>query len=186
MKNKLERFVNEHRDAFDTELPGRDIWSSIDTTQKPKSTMALFFTPMRIAASLLVLVNAAVLVFLLSRNPETPISAPTPVVRQQAEEQPVSQQTLDQISKIVETKQAALKEVQSSNPVLYRKFTEAFSQLSSMYKELQVEFDKTSNKEALLEAMIQNLSLQQELLNQQLAIYQKVKQQKNEKTDKHI
>lgn len=189
MKNKLERFVNEHRDSFDSELPGSHVWDAVETKPRSKGKMVSFFTKTRIAASLLVLVNATVIFFLLQRKPEThsanmTVVAPVERVENKKEESP--EQTIDQISKMVEVKQAALKEIKSSNPFLYKKFTAAFSQLSTSYKELEKELGTHPNKEELLEAMIQNLSLQQELLNQQLSIYQKLKQQKNEKVNKNI
>lgn len=188
MKNKLERFVNTHRESFDSELPGDHVWDAIDTTPHSKGKLIQFFTRTRVAASLLVLVNAVVILVLLQRKPEaniaaTPVATPTEQVDDKKEK---PEQTIDQISRVVEIKQAALKEIESSNPFLYKKFTAAFSQLSSNYRELEKELATQPNKEALLEAMIQNLGLQQELLNQQLSIYQKLKQQKNEKVNKNI
>jgi hypothetical protein len=188
MKNKLERFVNEHRDSFDSELPGSEVWDAVDTTPRAKGKLVTFFTRTRIAAAFLIFVNAAIIIVLLERKPESVANSSTqpPVEQVAGGKENISEQTLDQISKVVEVKQAALKEIKSSNPVLYRKFTDAFAQLNITYKELEKELGTHPNKEELLEAMIQNLSLQQELLNQQLSIYQKVKKQKNEKVNKNI
>lgn len=186
MKNKLERFVNEHRDEFDSEWPAGDVWSSIDTSPRKKYRVALFFTPLRIAAAALLLVNALVIFLLLQKKVQNDVRPVAETSVQQPMNEPAGEEVLEQIAKVVETKQAALKEIRSTNPVLYRKFSEALAQLSTAYRELETEFNKTPNKEAILEAMIQNLSLQQELLNQQLTIYQKIKRQKHEKNDKHI
>jgi hypothetical protein len=189
MKNKLERFVNEHRESFDSELPGNDVWDAIDTTPRSKGKILAFFTRTRVAATFLVLLNATIIFVLLQRKPESipaNASSKTTVEKVADEKENISEQTLDQISKVVEIKQAALKEIKSSNPFLYKKFTGALGQLNTAYKELEKELGTHPNKEELLEAMIQNLSLQQELLNQQLSIYQKVKQRKNEKVNKNI
>jgi hypothetical protein len=190
MKNKLERFVNEHRDSFDSELPAGHIWDAVDTAPEPKAKIIAFFTRTRIAVSLLLLVNAAIIFVLLDRKPANAVTtAPTHTSTEQSPDnnkETISEQTLEQVSKVVELKQAALKEIKSSNPFLYKKFTGAWKELNSVYKELEKELGTHPNKEELLEAMIQNLSLQQELLNQQLSIYQKVKQQKNEKINKNI
>ncbi|MDB5210603.1 MAG: hypothetical protein JWQ30_1430, partial [Sediminibacterium sp.] len=109
-----------------------------------------------------------------------------PPTEQVTGKQPVSEDDIDQISRVVEIKQAKLKEIESVNPVLYKKFVSALDQLNYAYKELEKELNGNPNKEQLMEAMIQNLSLQQELLNQQLSIYQKIKQKKNEKISKNI
>lgn len=186
MKNKLERFVNEHRDAFDLDLPGRDVWSSIDTTPAPRKGIRHLLTWPRIAAALLIVANAIVIFFLLGPKPPAEAVTAPPAVAQQAPADSLSRQTLDLISRRVELKQAALKEIASSHPTLYKTFQEAQSQLSSMYNELEKEFANSPNREALLEAMIQNLVLQQDLLNRQLSIYQKLKQQPHDKPDKAI
>ena len=96
------------------------------------------------------------------------------------------EQQLDEISKVVNIKQARLKEIEKANPVLYKTFVSALDQLSSNYQELEKELNNNPNKEQLLEAMIQNLSLQQELLNQQLSIFQTIKQNKHESIKKNI
>ncbi len=182
MKSKLEEFVNRNRELFDSEIPARDIWKDIDKeTVKPKKIFNLF-TRMQVAASLLILVNAIIIFFLLQRKPEAgQVINPTSTDQVSGNEKPVSEDALEQISKVVEIKQAKLKEIERSNPVLYKKFVSALDQLNDVYKELEKELGSNPNKEQLLEAMIQNLSLQQELLNQQLSIYQKIKQTKNEK-----
>jgi hypothetical protein len=188
MKNKLEEFVNRNRESFDSEAPERDLFKNIEaTTAKPAKKILYFFTRMQAAASLLVLVNAAILFFLLQRKPE-PAPANNAAHTEQATgtKEPTQEETLDQISKVVEIKQAKLLEIKNTYPVLYKKFTSSLDQLNNEYENLEKELDKNPNKEQLLEAMIQNLSLQQELLNQQLLIYQKIKQTKNEKVSKNI
>jgi hypothetical protein len=187
MKNKLEEFVNRNRESFDSEMPDHDLWKEIDKKPVKEGKIFNLLTRMQAAAVLLVLVNATIIFFLLQRKPEvspgTTTSAPT---EQATGKQPVSEAELDQIGKVVEIKQAKLKEIERSNPVLYKKFVGALDQLNDAYKELEKELGSNPNREQLLEAMIQNLSLQQELLNQQLSIYQKIKQQKNEKISKNI
>jgi hypothetical protein len=188
MKNKLEEFVHRNRDSFDSEFPAGDVWKNIETTPvKPTSKILYFFTRTQVAASLLVLVNAAILFFMLQRKPEiVPAVKPIPAEQATGSKEPAPEETIDQISKVVELKQAKLLEIKTTNPVLYKKFTSALDQLNSAYKGLEKELTNNPNKEQLLEAMIQNLGLQQELLNQQLSIYQKIKQTKNEKISKNI
>jgi hypothetical protein len=187
MKNKLEEFVNRNRESFDSEMPDRDLWKEIDKEPVKEHKLFNMLTRTQAAAALLVLVNATIIFFLLQRKPETtqPVTNVPPPTEQVGKE-PVSEDALDQISKVVEIKQAKLKEIERSNPVLYKKFVGALDQLNDAYRQLEKELDSNPNKEQLLEAMIQNLSLQQELLNQQLSIYQKIKQHKNEKISKNM
>ncbi len=187
MKNKLEEFVNRNRESFDSEMPDRDLWKQIDKEPVKEQKIFNLFTRMQAAATLLVLVNATIIFFLLQRKPETSQTTTTPQSTEQVTgKEPVSEDALDQISRVIEIKQAKLKEIKRSNPVLYKKFVGALDQLNDAYTDLEKKLDSNPNKEQLLEAMIQNLSLQQELLNQQLSIYQKIKQQKNEKISKNM
>lgn len=185
MKNRLEDFVNRHREEFDTEMPASDLWKKIGQQPvAPVRKIFHLFTRTQVAASLLVLANAAILFFLVQRKPvESTVIQSSPTTTQSA---PAYEQQLDEISKVVTLKQARLKEIEKANPVLYKTFTSALQQLNSNYQELEKELNTNPNKETLLEAMIQNLSLQQELLNQQLSIFQTIKQNKHESTKKNI
>jgi hypothetical protein len=180
MKNRLEEFVHHHREDFDAEGPGRDLWPAIEqNTEKKQAKLFNLFTMKQVAAALLILVNAAAIFFLLERRntiSDAGNAAPTEQVTN-----PLYEREIDQISKVVEFKQAKLKEIGRTNPVLYKTFTGAHGQLDKAYRDLEKELNTNPNKEQLLEAMIQNLSLQQELLNQQLSIYQKIKTTRNEK-----
>lgn len=183
MKNKLEEFVQRNRDAFDSERPSPHIWESIDKAPEKKGNKILyFFTRTQAAAIFLLVLNGLVIFFLLQYRPMDKMTPPTGTVSQPVagQEIRVSEDMLTQFNKVVEKKQEKLKEVANTNPVLYKKFTEALGQLNSVYKELENELEHNPNKEQLLEVMIQNLSLQQDLLNQQLSIYQKIKNNKNE------
>jgi hypothetical protein len=183
MKNKLEEFVQRNRDAFDSENPSPQIWERIhQAPEKKENKILYFFTRTQAAAILLLLLNGLVIFFLLqyrTTDKTDPASATSsqPVAGHEIK---VSEDMLSQFSKVVEKKQEKLKEVASTNPVLYKKFTDALNQLNTVYKELENELEHNPNKEQLLEVMIQNLSLQQDLLNQQLSIYQKIKNNKNE------
>ena len=81
-------------------------------------------------------------------------------------------------------KQEELKVLSKEQPVLYRKFTEDIIQLDSSYKALKDQLSVTPNKEMLVEAMIQNLELQLNVLNQQLNIIHQIKQSKKHEKNK--
>ena len=189
MKNRLEDFVENNRGAFDSDLPATDLWKRIENAPvKQDKKILRFLTRTQAAAVLLVILNAAVIFFLLQRREITVLPGQSINVTEQQPHTnaPVSEETLEQYNRIIQMKQTGLKEIEKSNPVLYKKFTAALEQLNTVYQELEKTLEQTPNKETILEAMIQNLSLQQELLNQQLSIYQKIKQNQHEKTTKNI
>ena len=92
-------------------------------------------------------------------------------------------------TQLIELKQNELKKIEREQPELYREFIGDITTLDSSYNALKKELPLNPNREQLLEAMIDNLRLQTELLNHQLLIIKKIKQAKksgNESNSKSI
>jgi hypothetical protein len=87
-------------------------------------------------------------------------------------------------AKIVEIKHKELKTIEKDEPLLYRQFSSDVSKLDSVYHGLQHQLPKNPNREQILEAMIQNLQLQMELLNHQLDIIKQINHSKKTAYDK--
>ena len=87
-------------------------------------------------------------------------------------------------AKIVEIKHKELKTIEKDEPLLYRQFSSDVSKLDSVYHGLQHQLPNNSNREQILEAMIQNLQLQMELLNHQLDIIKQINHSKKTAYDK--
>lgn len=81
-------------------------------------------------------------------------------------------------AKIVEIKHDELKKIQKDEPLLYKQFSGDVYKLDSVYQSLKKQLPKNPNREQLLEAMIQNLQLQMELLNHQLQIIKQINNSK--------
>jgi hypothetical protein len=62
---------------------------------------------------------------------------------------------------------------------LYEQFADDIKILDSSYHSLQQQVPGNPNKETLIQAMIQNLQLQIDLLNKQLIITEQIKQKKS-------
>lgn len=184
MKDRLERFVRDNREAFDDYEPSNDLWKKIETeTAKklPKSKrlngeIVSLGGPKfawRIAASISIVLTISYLAFnygkSLAQNPDIVALSPT-----YAKE-------LTQFTSLVEQKRGELKFLEQEDPMLYHDFNTDLKGLDHDYQKLKAELPKNPNQEELLKAMMQNLSMQIELLNQQLQIIQKIKASKNEK-----
>jgi hypothetical protein len=81
-------------------------------------------------------------------------------------------------AKIVDLKHDELKKIKKDEPLLYKQFSGDVYKLDSVYRSLKKELPKNPNREQLLEAMIQNLQLQMELLNRQLHIIKQINNSK--------
>jgi hypothetical protein len=111
--------------------------------------------------------------------PSTPATDPgvDPLVNQI---DPQYAKLVSQFTEVIETKQNELKQIEKDDPALYKKFASDIQKLDSSYHVLRSTLNANPNTEQLLQAMISNLQMQIELLNQQLSIIQKVKQPKSE------
>jgi hypothetical protein len=186
MKNRLERFVRDNREAFDDYEPSNDLWKKIaeKTPQtQPKGKFLSFkglfgnepkFT-MKIAAGIVMFLGVGYLVY----NYGKPVSQNADIMALS----PTYAKELMQFSSLVEEKRDELKVLEKEDPQLYHQFDTELKGLDQNYQSLKQELPKNPNQEELLKAMIQNLSMQIDLLNQQLQIIEKIKEAKNGKTN---
>ncbi len=87
-------------------------------------------------------------------------------------------------AKLVEIKHRELKTMAKDEPLLYKQFSGDVNKLDSVYHSLETKLSKKQNSEELLEAMIQNLQLQMQLLNKQLGIIKQLNHSKKEVYEK--
>ena len=85
---------------------------------------------------------------------------------------------------MIELKQNELKQIEKEHPELYTQFVKDIHKLDSSYQLLRAELPANPDPETLLEAMLQNLRLQADLLNQQLIIIKQIKQNKTSSHEK--
>ncbi|WP_205512526.1 hypothetical protein [Longitalea arenae] len=204
MSKGLEQFIRDNRDQFDTDEPGEQVWQKLEqqlTEQKPtaqtqtsKSRKLIVLNLLRWTAAAAILVLAGIGIFSLLTNRHT--SNNTGVVQKgDRSDTPVSNdpllkeinpnyaQEVYQFTRLIEDKQNELKAIEKENPTLYRKFVSDINKLDSSYNALKKELPANPNREQLLEAMIENLRLQTEILNQQLSIINQIKASKSDNHD---
>jgi hypothetical protein len=81
--------------------------------------------------------------------------------------------------KIIQAKQAELKELTKGQPYLYKEFAADLNSLESSYGVLKKQLKQTPNTDVIIKAMMQNLQLQAELLGRQLKIINNIKKSNN-------
>ena len=79
----------------------------------------------------------------------------------------------------IDQKREEIIKLARNNPELYKDFAADLEGLEVSYKNLRSNLSNAPNQEALLEAMVQNLQWQVDLLNQQLQILQRINKVKN-------
>ena len=185
MSNRLDDFIDQNREHFDTYEPGNKVWENIQkdlaghTAKKPAVIRMHWKKWMAVAAVLLLTMSAAYYFFATGHKAETGTlaSAGNEVPAEYAQE-------VYHFTKLIELKHLELKKIEKEQPALYRQFSEDITRLDSSYQALKKALPDNPNQEMLLEAMIGNLKWQIDLLNQQLGIIKKIKQSKKSSDEK--
>jgi hypothetical protein len=180
MSKRLENFIRDHREDFDDLEPCVDLWSRIEQqlpaepVQQPKKKEAKSFSlgfVMRVAAMIVVVMGIGFAIYLHSASRRgVDLAAINPVYAKEHV----------QYASLVHAKRTELLQLASSDPQLYHEFSRDIAKMDSSYKKLNQALATSPNQERVLRAMIQNLQIQTEVLNQQLQVIEQFKEYKNQ------
>ncbi|MEZ4904149.1 MAG: hypothetical protein R2822_21570 [Spirosomataceae bacterium] len=187
MKDKLQRFVRDNREAFDVHEPSDALWEKL--SQKLPNEIASQQIDFkierqrkqwnwRIAASITLLIGIGWVGYSVYQNygvatsPEFALTNPTYAKQ------------VSQYTQLIDAKRIELSEMTKNNPALYEEFAGELEQLERSYQNLKIDLPKNPNQEIVIQAMIQNLQWQIDLLNKQLDIIQRIKNKNNHANDK--
>lgn len=184
MPNEMERFIRDNRESFDIHQPGKRVWEALENDIRggKKRTPVVALKAFRWSAAAAVVLLVALAAWLMNRpagNTEGSIVATggqDPIV---AQIDPQYAQMVAQFNGLIEAKQKEIQSIEKDNPELFHQFSQDIRKLDSTYQVLRNTLPANPNKEQLLEAMIGNLQMQINLLNQQLQIIQQVKNPKS-------
>lgn len=188
----LERFVRDNREAFDHMEPAPMLWDKIGATlgEQPqlKNSRVVRMSLVRWAvAATLFLALAGTLGYMLflkdsGEGGRLQVAGGSehvdPLVSQI---DPQYAKLVSQFTEVIETKQTELRKIEKDDPALYQQFSGDIQKLDSAYHVLRGTLNANPNTEQLLQAMISNLQLQIDLLNQQLTVIKKIKEPKTQK-----
>ena len=167
MGDQLEKYVSQHREAFDEETPDERLWKDINKELRSGKSYLIAWK----VAAILLLVST---VYLLVDRRITPI-------RQQAE-------NLDELAEFKEVEQFYTLLIQEKKNeiakydqmILKEEFLLEIDKLNESYGELKSAYAKQNASPMLVDAMISNLRIRMNILNQQLVILEKLKEAQNE------
>lgn len=172
MSKKIEEYIREHRKAFDTELPGDQLWARIENELNREKIKKPFRVPLwlGLAASLIVMMTA---IFIYTyRKASQPVEV--------ADINPLIAKKEMRFASLLEEKKDSLEVYAKENPKLYQQFSGDLEKLSSDYEQLKKELQHSPNQVAIANAMVKNLKLQLQVITQQLFIISEVNQYKKE------
>jgi len=190
MSRKLEKFIGDNRNEFDDAVPSAKVWENLAAglgEKKEKRSQLIPLYKWAIAAAVVITAGITAVVLLTNKKPAPEFAE---VQKKDTANDinaiaPEDAPEINQFAKLVALKQEELKTLAPEQPELYQKFTTDINQLDSSYKSLRNQLGSTPNRELLIEAMIQNLQLQLNVLNQQLNIINQIKQSKSKSHEKN-
>ena len=178
--SKLDKFIKDHREEFDTEEPSVELWGKIQEEYTPPVKLQPVkskFNYWKIAAVFLLLVTS---VLLIERWYEKPIEGSASVEKYFTNEFVEAQNFYMQLAS---EKKAILEKKCKDDPEYKEEFFGELKDLDDQYQQLRGDL-KYGNQDEILDAMIVNLQLRIEILNRQLEIIEQINE--NNKSDENI
>jgi hypothetical protein len=206
MSDALKKFIETNREAFEQEEPSPELWNKLEHKLEKANNVPLLsiksgLWSVLIAASLLVAVS--VLTFrnrqvseeggnaVASKQIPEGSSATAPDTQNNHAGQPAQtiqtggdslySQELYHFTQIINIKFREIEKIKSAHPELYQRFSADIQKLDSNYQQLKQQLPGEANQEMVLKAMLQNLTLQVELINRQLGIIEELKKESHAK-----
>ena len=84
---------------------------------------------------------------------------------------------------LVQNQRKELRSIAKTDPDLYKEFSGEIAKMDSTYNRLNKDLATSPNRERVLRAMIRNLQIQSEILNQQLEVIEQINQTKKEQSN---
>lgn len=172
MSKKLEEFVQGHKKEFDLNSPSDELWGKIASKldeQKVKKPLKLQVW-IGIAASLIIMISITFLFTYPNKSQEVSIADVNPTYAKKE----------IHFASMIEEKKDSLEVYAKENPALYKKFSADIEKLDAEYDRLKLELQKSPNPRIIVKAMVRNLELQLEVIDQQLLIIYQVEEVKKE------
>jgi hypothetical protein len=186
MSKRLEDFIRNNKVEFDDLEPRAGLWDNIESklfleepqAELPKKREAKTFSlgfVLRVAAIVIMVMGISFVFYIKNEKAGS--------VDYAAINPEFAKQRMHYAS-LVQSKRTELKTLTKSNPELYKEFSGEIAKMDSTYKRLNHDLATSPNQERVLRAMIRNLQIQTEVLNQQLNVIEQYNefntQQKNE------
>ncbi len=158
--DELEKYIRDNRAAFDDEQPADKLWDRIDVALDRTKPAPSPFNYWKVAAMVLLLACSA-LVYMQWSDNQSAIALDPEILKAEA----YYQQAIEEKMQVIQT---------------YRQNDEALAvmndleELDSLYTALKAKIPESGNRELVVSAMIQNLQLRVNILNQQILLLEKL------------
>lgn len=184
MKDRLENFIRDNKKEFDQFDPPAAVWEKIEQQldekrinsssagNKKEKVVRLSFL-LKIAATIIVVLGVGLWGYQYQERESADLSNIDPQLAKQQ----------IHYASLIEVKRTELKQIEKEEPQLYSEFSSEIRKMDASYQKLKSDLPGSPNQEETVKAMIRNLQIQTELLNQQLGIIQQINKVKKEQNE---
>jgi len=181
MKDRLENFIRDNKKEFDQFDPPVALWDKIEQQldekrmhsliagSKKEKVVRLSFL-LKIVATIVVILCIGLWGYQYQKTESADLSNIDPQLAKQQVH----------YASLIEFKRSELKQIEKEEPQLYSEFSAEIRKMDVSYQKLKSDLPASPNQEETVRAMIRNLQIQTELLNQQLSIIQQINNVKKE------
>ena len=182
MSERLESFIRNNSKQFDEYEAPNGLWDKIekklDAGEKrgvaKKGRLVKLSFVLKVAASIVVVLSVGLFYWLNQKNDASSISNIDPQLAKQE----------FHYASVIQEKRNELKQIKKTDPDLYKEFSSELKAIDENYKKLKNDLSTSPNQEKTVKAMIRNLQIQIQVLNQQLQIIEQINEFKQ--TDHEI
>jgi len=190
----LETAISDQREAMDDQETPEELWGKIsdsldadrqqDAEEQPSGKVVEMRVLWRYAAAVALLMGTLLTAQHLYLTQETPIPSSPEIaeVTDGEENNPLEEleQTEAYYTSLISEKKGQIRQYATDNPALYADFQQEVETLDSMYRELKIELYESQGSHRVMSALIENLQLRIDILNQQLNILEKIENYEND------
>jgi cytochrome c-type biogenesis protein CcmH/NrfG len=174
MEERLESFIRGNKRDFDQCEPPVGLWEKIEQEldekrkkESKKTKVVRLSFLLKMVASLAVIVAAGLFLGQYQYNQATDLANIDPA----------------HYTSVIETKVDELKQIEEQEPQLYQEFSSEIRKMDESYQRLKNDLPSSPNQEETVKAMIRNLQIQAEVLNQQLNVIKQINDSKKQEND---
>ncbi len=179
MKDKLEQFVLNNRQEFDTGEPGPDLWARIERNMGQEKKFRLQWKQVISRAAIILFLFGTA--FLLSEVIHRNDSTLTGAQKINTHKIPELAEAEAYYTSMVKSKMQEMKIYLADHPDVKNELDEEFSELDSLYQSLKSDLNDNIANQEVIEAMIQNYRLKLEILEDILLELKETRKQNDNK-----
>jgi hypothetical protein len=177
MSSRLEEFIRNHKEEFDDKEASDKVWANIGKAldKDKKEPVPMWNWTWRVAAVFFFLTSSWFAVEKVMQYRETG-----------GNEVAVSEEYKEFVeadhyyTALISQKKQEIEDFRLANSDLEEEFLQDVNKLDSMYMDLKKELKSFQYNEKLMDAVIRNLQLRVEILNQQISLLQRIQQKKQQ------